>query len=145
MIRSIGFAIKKHELWYSILDGDSQQDAFIIKTGKQIFNSNLDIPSLMLDFYNLFNEIITQYKPNMIACKVHLNSTLDQITYMHLPIGVLCYMCKLNGICITLRSGLWITAGKNKKIINCRNHFNNQNLKNEELASVLISWYQFKE
>lgn len=141
----IGFAIKKSELWYAVLDGEKRTDCQIVFIGKQLFRPESNETDLMLDFYNLFDEILTKYHPEKIAYKVHLNSDLQQIPYMHYPLGVLNYLCKVKGKTTTSRSGSWITASKNKKLDECRTYFNKPNLKNEQLAAVLVAWYEFEE
>lgn len=144
-MRCIGFAIKKGELWYVVLDGIRKSDCKIVKTGKQIFRAESVEVDLMSDFYNLFDIILTKFNPDKVAYKVHLNSDLKQIPYMHYPLGVLNYLCKLKGKPATGRSGSWITAGKNKKGENCKSYFENQSLKNEELAAILIAWHEFED
>lgn len=142
-MRSIGLAIKKNELWLAVLDGSSRQDASIFALKKELFNADSNIQELMLHFFNLFTEIITKYKPDSVAYKAHLDSKLNQIHYMQFPLGLLNYICKINNIQTTLRSGSWISAGKKTKQIECTNFFNDHDLKAEKLAAVLVAWHQF--
>ena len=142
-MRAVGFAIKKGELWFSVIDGTTKQDATIVATGKHLFQTNCTGEDLSLNFYNMFSEIISQYNPSSIACKVHLNSSLEQIPYMHCPLGLLMYICKIKNVPVTMRSGSWITAGKKKKIQLCQEHFSDEKLSAEKLTAVLVAWYQF--
>lgn len=144
-MRCLGFAIKKGEIWYAVLDGDKKTNSQIIFTGKHLFRAESCDTDLMMDFYNLFDEILTQYCPDKIAYKLHLESNLKQIPYMHYSLGVLNYLCKLKMKPTASRSGKWITAAKNKKINECIQYFNTENLKNDKLAAVLVAWHEFEE
>ncbi len=140
---TIGFAIKKNELWYSVLEGNNKLDAHIIACEKHIFQSSSATTDLMLTFKNLFNEILGQYSPQKVACKLHLNSSIKQIPYMNYSIGILALICKERGISFQQRSNTWITASKRKKETECLLHFNDDELKNEKLHATIIAWYEF--
>ena len=144
-MRTIGFAITKDVLWFSVLDGAGKTDAKITTVDKQRFNSDLGVQELMVQFYNLFNELLEKYSPDSVACKVHLDSNLSQIPYMHFSLGILSYICKLKNIPTRLRSGKWISAGKNAKQIACVQHFSTHKLRNEEIAATVVAWYEFSE
>ena len=144
-MKHIGFVVKKNELWYAVLDGTNKADSKIEHCGKHNFQATQDITDLMLCFYNLFVEIIIQYTPDTVAYKVHLDSKLDKISYMHCSLGVLAYVCKLHNVSATPRSGTWITAGKKKKLQQCIEKFPESDLKAEKLAATLIAWFQFEE
>ena len=64
-MKSLGLAIKKNEVWYSVIEGDSMDNSCIIETGKQNFRA--ESQGLMLDFNNIFIELITKYKPDSIS------------------------------------------------------------------------------
>ena len=36
-MKSLGIAIKKNELWYSVVDGSNMESAVLLETGKQSF------------------------------------------------------------------------------------------------------------
>lgn len=143
-MRSLGIAIKKGELWYAIIDGESKNSSSIFISGKQLFRAESNETDLMMDFFNLFEELLTKYNPDRVAYKIHLNSELKQIPYMHFSLGILNYSCKLKNIPTTSRSTSWISASKNKKTNECKAYFNNDKLKNEELAAILVAWYEIE-
>ncbi|MEG0546327.1 MAG: hypothetical protein RR552_03970 [Oscillospiraceae bacterium] len=142
-MKSLGIAIKKNEIWFAILEGGSKSNAVIISIVKHSFRAGQPLPELMLYFYNLFAEIIEENNPDKIACKVHLGSKKDQIPYMHYPIGVLAYICKLKNIPLEERTGAWIVGGKKKKINQCMDKFADADLKAEKLAAVLVAWFEY--
>lgn len=51
-MRSLGLAIKKNEIWFSVVEGDSMDNSYIVETGKQNFRA--ESQGLMLDFHNIF-------------------------------------------------------------------------------------------
>lgn len=142
-MRAIGFAIKKNELWFSVLDGTCKNDAAILCIERQFFNADLDPQELMVYFHNLFTEILEKYSPNSVAYKAHLDSNLAQIPYMLFPLGILNYVCKIKNIPTTLRSGTWISAGKKAKQIECVSYFLSHELKYEKLYATIVAWHQF--
>ena len=144
-LRHVGIAIKKNELWYSVISGTTKADCVIEDCGKLNFQADQDFPGLMLCFHSLFNEVISFHNPDTVAIKTHLDSKLGQIPYMHCSIGVLGYLCKTENIQLTLRSSAWITGGKKAKMIQCENRFPSENLKFEKLAATLVAWFQFQE
>ena len=144
-MRHIGFAIRKNELWYSVLVGDNKSACVIKYCDKHIYRADQSFPDLMLYFYNLFYEVLNEHNPDTVAYKIHLDSKLDQIPYMHCSLGVLGYLCKQRNIEAIARSGSWITAGKGKKIQQCLTVFSDADLKNEKLHATLIAWYQFED
>lgn len=36
-MRSLGLAIKKNEIWYSVVEGDSMANSYVLETGRQNF------------------------------------------------------------------------------------------------------------
>lgn len=70
-MRSLGLAIKKNEIWYSVVEGNSMDDSYIVETGRQNFRA--ESQGLMLDFYNIFLELITKFKPDRISYKLSLD------------------------------------------------------------------------
>ncbi|MEG2410142.1 MAG: hypothetical protein RSA96_04305 [Erysipelotrichaceae bacterium] len=142
-MKALGIAIKKNEICFAILDGSLKSDAVITLVEKHSFRAGQPLSDLMMCFYNLFTEVIDKNCPDKIACKVHLDSKKDQIPYMHYPIGVLAYICKLKNIALQERTGAWITGGKKKKMIECMDKFKEADLKTEKLAAVLIAWFEY--
>lgn len=142
-MRVIGFAIKKSELWFSVLDGNDRTDANIVHIDKMFFNPDMTCQELMLHFNNIFLEIIDRFTPNLVSYKVHLNSDLSQLEYMQFPLGILNYICKLKNIPAIGRSSAWISSGGKAKLDECSTFFGTQNLRAEKLAATLIAWYQF--
>ncbi len=51
-MRCLGIAIKKNEIWYSVVDGEQMEGALIYETGKQ--NYRAESQSLMMEFSNIF-------------------------------------------------------------------------------------------
>lgn len=139
----IGISIKKNEIFYAALDGQNRTDCIVVDVGKITFRSEIDETELMFDFYNLFNELFSFYKPDRVAYKLYLNPDIHQIPYMHFSLGVLNFLCKQKGIPTTLRSGSWITSGKGKKTIDCEACFG-QSYKKDELTSILVAWHEYR-
>lgn len=142
-MKSLGLAIKKNEIWYSVIEGESMDNSCIIETGKQNFRA--ESQGLMLDFYNIFLELVTKYKPDCISYKLSLDIKMSQIPYLHYSLGVLNLLCMQQAIPVIERSSKWITAGKKAKIINFEGMFPDAGYKNEELASSVIAWYGIGE
>lgn len=142
-MRCLGIAIKKNEIWYSVVDGMQMDTAMIYETGKQ--NYRIESQSLMMDFCNIFVEVITKYKPERVAYKLYLDANIQQIPYMHLSLGVLELICLQNGIETRARSSKWITAGKRAKIAKLEEYFSQKRFKSEELAATLIAWFELGE
>jgi len=107
-MKSLGLAIKKNEIWYSVIEGESMDSSCIIETGKQNFRA--ESQGLMLDFYNIFLELITKYKPDSISYKLSLDIKMGQIPYLHYSLGVLNLLCMQQAIPVIERSSKWITA-----------------------------------
>lgn len=63
------------------------EGALIYETGKQ--NYRAELQSLMMDFSNIFIELITKYRPDRVAYKLYLDTKIQQIPYMHYSLGVL--------------------------------------------------------
>lgn len=139
----LGIAIKKNEIWYSVINGSSMEDSVLSETGKQSFQTDNTTGVLMMNFSNIFTELITKYHPDIIVYKLSLNVDMKQIPYMHFSLGVLNLLCAQNNISINERSSQWITAGKKAKIIKCENHFSDKSFKNgEEMQATLIAWFE---
>lgn len=142
-MRCLGIAIKKNEVWFSAVDGTEMENAVIYDTGKQMFRA--ESQTLMTDFYNIFVELITKYKPTKICYKLSLEIQMKQISYLHFSLGVLNLLCLQNNIESIERSNRWITAGKRKKIGEFQEYFNNVSFKNEQLEATLVAWYGLGE
>lgn len=142
-MRCLGIVIKKNEIWYAVVDGMQMNDALIYETGKHHYRA--ESSTLMMDFSNIFTELVTKYRPQKIVYKLSLDVTLPQIPYMHFPLGVLHLICLQHGISVDSRSSKWITAGKRAKITKCQDYFNQQRLRPDELAATLIAWYGLEE
>ncbi len=142
-MRCLGIAIKKNEIWYSVVDGEQMESALIYETGKQ--NYRAESLSLMMDFSNIFIELITKYRPNRVAYKLYLDTNIQQIPYMHYSLGVLNLVCLQNGIEARARSSMWITAGKKAKIIRFEKYFAQKKFTNEEMAATLVAWFELEE
>ena len=140
---SLGIAIKKNELWYSVVDGSNMDSAVLLETGKQSFQIGAHTGRLMMNFHNIFTELITKFHPDTIVYKLSLNVNMKQIPYMHFSIGVLHLLCIQKNIAVTERSNQWITAGKRVKIINCTEHFSDMRFRtDEEMQATLIAWFE---
>ena len=142
-MRCLGIAIKKNEIWYSVVDGEQMESALIYETGKQ--NYRAESLSLMMDFSNIFIELITKYRPNRVAYKLYLDTNIQQIPYMHYSLGVLNLVCLQNGIEARARSSMCITAGKTAKIIRFEKYFAQKKFTNEEMAATLVAWFELEE
>lgn len=144
-MQCLGIAIKKNELWYSLVDGDRMDTAQIIETGKQLFRADLPTQSLMMDFSNIFTELVVRFKPDRVVYRLHLDSTIRQIPYMHYSLGILNYICQQNGVLAVERSNKWITAGKRVKITKFEEHFSGRKFGNEEMAASLLAWFELEQ
>ena len=142
-MKSLGIAIKKNEVFYTLIEGTSKENVVNLNSGKQNYRSESE--TLMLDFSNLFIELITKYRPDTISYKLSLDINMKQIPYMHFSLGVLNLLCLQNGITILERSSRWITANKRSKINEFETKFPMYNFKNEELASAVISWFGLED
>ena len=142
-MKSLGIAIKKGEVWFSFIEGTDRNVAIIRETGKQLFRP--DSSSLMMDFNNIFGELIAKFSPDVISYKLSLDVNMQQISYMHYSLGVLNLLCLQKGISIFERSNRWITASKNAKINLFEQHFSGYDYKNEKLAASVIAWFALEE
>ena len=139
----MGIAIKKNEIWFSVVDGTSMGNSVILDSGKQLFQADESTPSLMMKFSNIFTELITKYTPDSIAYKLSLNIDMKQVRYMHYSLGILNWICKNNGLTVKERSSNWITAGKRAKINDCLQYFSDTKFRsNEEMQATLIAWFE---
>ncbi len=141
-MRCLGIAIKKNEICYAVVDGTQMNDAIVTEIGKQ--NYRVESETLMMDFSNIFLELLTKYKPDKVVYKLYLDANIQQIPYMHFSLGVLELLCLQNGIVFKARSDKWITAGKKAKIKRFESFFLNEKYKNEEIAAILIAWYELE-
>lgn len=139
-MRCLGIAIKKNEIIYAVIDGYTMDDAIIYTTGKQNYRTESD--TLMMDFSNIFLELITKYTPDRVAYKLYLDANMQQIPYMHYSLGILNLVCLQKGVEVSERSSQWITAGKRKKIVNFDNHFSTTQMTTDEVAAALVAWYE---
>lgn len=140
-MNSLGIAIKKKEIWYSVISGSTKSTATIIETGKLNFRPEQPTKLLMMDFHNIFNELIIKFKPDCIAYKLFLDADLGQIPYMHYSLGILNLICQQNGIDVIERSHRWITASKRSKIVKCEEYFSDKKFIKEEMEATLVAWY----
>lgn len=143
-MKNLGISIKKNEIWYSLVEGTKMEDAKIIETGKQIFRSDSLVQTLMQDFSNITTELIARYNPNKIVYKLHLESNLKQIHYMHYSLGVLNLICHQKGIETIEHSNKWITAGKRVKINKFDSYFDSNKFKKEEMEASLLAWFELE-
>lgn len=141
-MRCLGIAIKKNEVWFSVVDGYTMDSAIIYETGK--LNYRTESLSLMMDFSNIFLELITKYNPDNVAYKLYLDVTMIQIPYMHYSLGVLNLVCLQHGIEPRERTNRWITAGKKAKIERFETFFSNRKFKHEEMEASLVAWYELE-
>lgn len=143
-MRVIGFAVKKGELWISVLDGDSKETCKLKRTEKFSFQANTECSQLMYEFFNMFTEIIEKYSPDKITYKIYLNAKKAQIEYMVYPWGVLNYICADKNIPISSFTGTWLSANKNgkKKLEICQEYFE-ESFNADELAATAAAWYGF--
>lgn len=144
-MKVLGIAIKKNELWFSVLEGETKDDATITLLDKRIFQAEQDLAELMLCFHNLFSELITEHAPVSIGVKLSLDVDMNQIPYLHCSVGILAYICRKLNIKLTIRSTRWITGGKRKKLIECEQLFSDYNLKNEKLHATTIALHELEE
>ena len=142
-MKSLGIAIKKGEIWYSILEGTNKDVAIIGATGKQ--NYRPESTKLMLDFNNIFTELLAKFKPDVVSYKLSLDIKMIQIPYMHYSLGVINLLCQQKGITIIERSSRWITANKSSKIQAFEKSYPDCCYKNEKLASSVMAWYALGE
>ena len=142
-MRCLGIAIKKNEICYSVVDGDKMDTALIYEIGKQNYRS--ESPSLMMDFSNIFIELVTKYRPDRVAYKLYLDTTMQQIPYMHYSLGIFNLVCLQQGVEVSERSSKWITAGKKAKIERFEKFFSPQKFKNEEMGATLVAWYALED
>lgn len=144
-MKTLGIAIKKNEISYSLVDGTSMNAAVIVERGKHNFRAELPSQSLMMDFENIFTELIVKYKPDRVVYKLSLDTTMQQIPYMHYSLGVLNLVCQRNGVVAKERSNKWITGGKRAKIMRFESFFAGENFTNESMAATLIAWFELEE
>ena len=142
-MKSLGIAIKKGEIWYCFIEGTKKEVATINNTGKQNFRP--ESTTLMLDFYNIFTELITKFTPDIISYKLSLDINMKQIPYLHYSLGILNLLCLKKGITIKERSSRWVTTNKRVKIQLFEQHFPNCNYKNEKLAASVLAWFALGE
>ena len=92
-----------------------------------------------------FIELVTKYRPDRVAYKLYLDTTMQQIPYMHYSLGILNLVCLQQGVEVSERSSKWITAGKKAKIERFEKFFSPQKFKNEEMAATLVAWYALED
>lgn len=142
-MRCLGIAIRKNEICYSVVDGDKMDTAQITEIGKQNYRS--ESSTLMMDFSNIFIELITKYNPDRVAYKLYLEATMQQIPYMHYSLGILNLVCLQRDVKVNERSNRWITAGKKAKIKRFENYFSTHKYKEDEIAASLIAWFELED
>ena len=117
--------------------------AIICETGKQ--NYRPESTKLMLDFNNIFTELLAKFKPDVVSYKLSIDITMKQIPYMHYSLGVLNLLCQQKGITLLERSSRWITANKKSKIQAFEQKYPDYCYKNEKLTSSVMAWYALGE
>lgn len=142
-MKCLGIAIKKGEVCFSVIEGERRDTATILDTGKQNYRS--ESATLMMDFSNIFLELLTKYKPDLVSYKLSLDLKMQQIPYMHYSLGVLNLVCLQQGVRIVEHSSLWITAKKQARIMEFQEKFPNAKIKNEELAASVLAWNGLEE
>ncbi len=139
-MKSLGIAINKNKLSYSVLRKNDSDNIEILEIDKKNFQSDENICDLMQTFYHLFSEIISKHTPSFVVSKLSLNIKKDQVNYLHCPIGILAYLCKNNNLKFSMRSIQWITANKGKKLDNCKNRFLEYEFKDDaQLHATVIA------
>lgn len=141
-MKKLGLAIKKGELWHSVLEGDCINNASIVEIDKNIFPVDTEITELMNYFYNLYSEIITKHQPTSVAIKISLDANLDQIPYLHCSVGVLGYLCHEKKLPLTTRSSLWASSKKRDK---CQLKFPDYKFNKDKLYATVVALHEFKE
>ena len=142
-MRCLGLVIKKNEIWYSVVEGEKMESAVLHETGKQNYRTTSQ--TLMLDFSNIFLELITKYNPHKVVYKLSLDIKMEQIPYLHYSLGILELLCTQKGIPVRGRSSKWISAGKKIKIVKCEDFFASKKFKPDEKAATIIAWYELGE
>lgn len=142
-MRSLGIVIKKNEIFYSLVEGSCACDSKVITAGKEIFNP--DSLSLMMDFQNIFIQILTKCSPNKVSYKLSLKVNIKNVSYLHFSIGVLKLMCENKQIPLIERSSAWISVKHGAKITAFNNEFPDLDYKNDLLISSVIAWYGMSE
>ena len=143
-MKCLGIAIKKNELWYSVVEGTEMNNASVSDSGKHNYRSEIQTHLLMVDFNNIFTELIVKYKPDRIVYKLSLDTDIRQIPYMHYSLGVLNLVCHQNGIQVIERSIRWITANQKSKIATYDKYFDWLKYKNEQRDATLIAWFEIE-
>lgn len=138
----LGIAIGKNKVFYSVIDGESKENCTIKNKG--VINFQCESKTLMTDFSNIFNELISKFQPNSIGYKLFLDSKKEQIKYMVYSFGVLELICEGKNIKTTGRTINWIKSSKKKKISAYMSKFGNCRETPELYASV-IAWNEFGE
>lgn len=144
-MKCLGIAIKKNQLWYSVVSGDKMSSSIIIETGKQNFRADSSTQSLMMDFNNIFTELLMKYKPDSVAYKMSLNVDKKQTPYMHYSLGILNLVCNQKNVDAVERTNAWITAGKKSKIAKFEEYFYDRKFTKEEMEASLVAWYNIGE
>jgi hypothetical protein len=90
-MKTMGINLIKGFFYYAILDG-SKQNPRIIEKNKLSTITTVNVPELMDWYCKTFNALLQLHHPTKIAYRFHLNPNKNQITYIHYPLGLLCYM-----------------------------------------------------
>lgn len=139
-MRSLGVAVKKNEIWYSLLEGKNKDEAKVVEINKKKFNSDVAETDLVLDFYNTFDELLTEYKPDVVVYKMSLKMKLPQIAYMYFSLAMLNFICKQKGINTICRSSSWISAKKKNE---CKAKFLDLGANEDRVSTATIAWSSF--
>lgn len=110
-MRSLGIALQKNFMRYSVLEGTKAAPVLIHK-GKLSTTSPDEIPELMDWFDTQFSRLISEFRPDIIGYKLTLRPELEQIHTLSFPFGLLNLIAHKNGITIKEFSTAGITPNK---------------------------------
>lgn len=134
-MNKVGIVIYKNEIYYCVIN-----NKLLIDIGMLTFNN--ESPTLISDFNNLFEELVTKYKPSTLSFKVPLNiSKLYQYRYMYYPLGVLILVCENHDITCIERSSSWINSKNGYKIEEVKRVFQTQKFNEKSIQSVVLAYF----
>ncbi|HNW94168.1 MAG TPA: hypothetical protein PKM88_14775, partial [bacterium] len=87
-MRTMGIALQKNFLRYSIMEGTRSQPLLIDK-GRLATADPGNTVQLMDWYETTFSRILTDYKPAHIGYKLSLEPTIEQIHNLSFPLGLL--------------------------------------------------------
>lgn len=110
-MRTMGIALQKNFLRYSIMEG-TKENPSLISRGRLTTTDPEEIPQLMDWFETQFMHLINEYKPECIGYKLTLEPSIDQIHTLSFPLGILNLLAYRNGIAVNKFSSKGITPKK---------------------------------